>query len=139
MKKVYAKATVPVKTISGTDGVIASSGTSQTAYHGKTFGPSTMTPVTRGTARTARWAAPPRHATAITQAAVAASASIGSFTNERTRPGLKYSSRTKRPIGANGQGSGLPGRRTPAATTLVNTATTDARRRRGSSRYSTAG
>ena len=32
-----------------------------------------------------------------------ASASIGSFTKERTRPGLKYSSRTKLAIGANGQ------------------------------------
>src|SRR5437016_14495032 len=108
MKKVYAKATVPVKTNSGTDGVTASSGTSQTAYHGKTFGPSTMTPVTRGTARTARWAAPPRHATAITQAAVVASASIVSFTKERTRPVMKYSIRTKRAIGVNGQVLALP-------------------------------
>src|SRR5215510_16453205 len=93
-KKAYAKAMVPVKTIRGADGVIARRGTSHTAYHGKTFGDNAMKPDTRGTPRSARWAAPPRHATAITQAAVTVSASAGSFTSERTSPGLKYSSRT---------------------------------------------
>src|SRR5258705_10808627 len=93
-KKLYAKPTVPVKAINGTEGVTAKNGTSHTTYHGKTFAPSTMTPATIGTARTARLPACARDATTTIQAAVAASASSGSFTKGRTRPGLKNSPQT---------------------------------------------
>src|SRR5262245_1417128 len=94
MKKVYAKATVPVKAIQGTEGVTTKKGMSQTTYHGKTFDPSTMTPAIIGTARSMRLPARPRHAIRNTQTADAASASNGSFTRARTRPGLKYSAET---------------------------------------------
>src|SRR5262249_20519072 len=77
-KKLYAKPTVPVKTIHVTEGVTARKGTSQTTYHGKTFDPSTMTPAIIGIARSARLPPRPRHALTNTQPAVAASASSGS-------------------------------------------------------------
>src|SRR4029453_2962057 len=90
-KKLYAKPTVPVKAINGMEGVTAKNGTSHTTYHGKTFAPSTMTPATIGTARAVRLPAGPRDRTTTTQTVVATSASSGSFTKVRTRPGLKYS------------------------------------------------
>src|SRR2546425_8514315 len=89
-KKLYAKPTVPVKAINGTEGVTAKNGTSHTTYHGKTFAPSTMTPAAIGTDRTASLPACPRDAITTIQAAVAASASSGSFTKGRARAGLKY-------------------------------------------------
>jgi hypothetical protein len=85
---------VPVKAIHGTDGIVVRKGTSQTAYQGKTLGAKTMTPATIGTACVAMLRAPFSAATTSTHATVAVSASTGSFTNERTSPGLKYSSAT---------------------------------------------
>src|SRR6266403_2540885 len=56
-KNVYAKTMVPVNATHGTDGAHASIGTSQTAYHGKTFGLRSSNPPTSNTARSASGAA----------------------------------------------------------------------------------